>query len=146
MAVTFNELKAYIDANIYHSGVFDEATTALQTKAFNNCGILLAKLLPLYYPTVADIPVDVLANQVVWFMRIDDTFLRAEMGISYIQMAGVMVNVKDKDRSISPYVLDVLGITPDSLTGGIPKRKVGSYVGRDTGVDVTIFRNYGRSW
>jgi hypothetical protein len=137
---TISSLDTYIDANIYHSGVWDEATDAQRTKALNNCVNLLIALFPDRYTANADIPVDILANQVVWFMRIDDTFLRAEMGATYIQMSGVMVNIKDKDRSIAPYVLAKLGITPDPLTGGLSRRKVGSYSYRTVGTDLSIHR------
>lgn len=137
---------AYIDANIFHSGVWDEADVTQRTKAVNNCVALLTATLPKYFPTVDDIEDDILANQVVWFMRIDDTFLRAEMGATYIQMSGVMVNIKDRDRSISPYVLDRLGISADAITGGVTKRKVGSYSHRVIGTPFSTLRNENDSY
>lgn len=137
---TLTDVTAYIDENIYHSAIWDEADATTRAKAINNCIALLTTLLKAYYKVEADIPVDILAHQTVWFMRIDDTFLRAEMGASYIQMAGVMVNIKDKDRSIAPYVMDTLGITPDALTGGITKRKVGRYSGRKIGTPDSLLR------
>ena len=130
---TFIDVTAYIDESIYHSSVWDEADETVQKKAVNNCISLLTVILSKYFATEADIPVNILANQVVWFVRIDDTFLRAEMGATYIQMSGVMVNIKDKDRSIAPFVMDSLGITPDPITGGVTRRKVGSYAGRYIG-------------
>lgn len=137
---TLQSVTDYIDMNIYHSSIWDEATEQLRVKAINNSIDLLISTLDKFYKGEEDIPINILANQVIWFMRIDDTFLRADMGASYIQMAGVMVNIKDKDRSIAPYVLDSLGITPDAITGGITKRKVGSYSGRTIGTSQSIFR------
>lgn len=130
---TLLDVTAYINENIYHSSVWDEADDLARSKAINNSIDLLIRGLRGIYSVETDIPVNILANQVIWFMRIDDTFLRAEMGASYIQMSGVMVNIKDKDRSIAPYVLDCLGITPDAITGGVTRRKVGSYSGRTIG-------------
>lgn len=138
--LTLQDITDYIDENVYHSAIYDEATELLRTKAINNCISLLTIILKKYYPTEADIPVDILAQQTVYFMRIDDTFLRAEMGASYIQMSGVMVNIKDKDRSIAPYVMDSLGITPDALTGGVSRRKVGSYSDRVIGTPISLLR------
>jgi hypothetical protein len=140
---TFANVTEYITDNVYHSSIWDEAEYDVKKKAVNNCIALLTVILKKYYTAEADIPIDVLAHQIVWFMRIDDTFLRAEMGVSYIQMSGVMVNIADKDRSIAPYVMDVLGITPDLITKGVTRRKVGSYTGRTIGTTTTIFRNYG---
>ena len=130
---TLSAVTQYIYDSVYHSSIWDESTDVIRSKAINNCIALLTIILKKYYLVEADIPVDVLSHQVVWFMRIDDTFLRAEMGASYIQMSGVMVNIKDKDRSIAPYVMDALGITPDPVTGGVTRRKVGSYAGRYIG-------------
>lgn len=137
---TLNDVTAYITDNIYHSSVWDEADETSRKKAINNSIDLLTTKLSNYFKAEEDIPVNVLSNQVVWFMRIDDTFLRAEMGATYIQMAGVMVNLANKDRSIAPYVLDFLDITPDPITGGIPKRKVGSYAGRIVGTPFSRLR------
>lgn len=137
---TLLDVTAYIDENIYHSAIWDEADEKTRKKAVNNSIQILTTYLKSHFTAEADIPVNILANQIVWFMRVDDTFLRAEMGASYIQMSGVMVNIKDKDRTIAPYVLDALGISPDAVTGGITKRKVGRYAGRYVGTAESILR------
>lgn len=137
---TLMDVSQYIDENIYHSAIWDEADDTNRKKAINNSIDLLIHGLKGIYKAESDIPVNILSNQVVWFMRIDDTFLRSEMGASYIQMSGVMVNIKDKDRSIAPYVLDALGITPDAITGGVTRRKVGSYSGRTIGTTGSLLR------
>jgi hypothetical protein len=142
---TFEAVSTFIEDNIFHSSVWDEADSTSRAKAVNNCIDTLLIILNDYFTVEADIPVNILSNQVVWFMRVDDTFLRAEMGATYIQMAGVMVSIKDKDISIAPYVLNALNITPDALTGGISKRKVGRYIGRYVGTIESIYRNFGRS-
>lgn len=137
---TLIDVTEYIDESIYHSAIWDEASAGIRSKAINNCIELLLTILKDKFSIPADIPVNILSHQVVWFMRIDDTFLRAEMGASYIQMSGVMVNIKDKDRSIAPFVMDALGITPDALTGGVTKRKVGRYAGRIVGTPDSLMR------
>lgn len=137
---TFLDVSQYITESVYHSAIWDEADDTLRRKAINNSIELLIIRLGDYFTVEADIPSNILAHQTVWFMRIDDTFLRAEMGASYIQMSGVMVNIKDKDRSIAPYVMDALGISPDPVTGGITKRKVGSYAGRIVGTPDSLYR------
>lgn len=120
------EVTGFIQDNILHSNVWDEANEITRKKAVNNAAHTLYTFLGKFDSKEA-IPTDILANQVVWILRIDDTFLRAEMGVSYIQVSGVMVNLLDKDRTISPYVLQVLGLSLDAMTGGLSRRKVGSY-------------------
>lgn len=139
-SIMLEELNSYIVNNVYHSSIWDEAQETMRIKAVNNSIVILLNVLKKYYSSESEIPVDVIAHQTVWFMRIDDTFLRAEMGATYIQMAGVMVNIKDKDRSIAPYVIDKLGITPDAITGGVTRRKVGRYSSRDIGTSQSIYR------
>lgn len=135
-----DEVNEFIQTTILHSAVWDEADTNTRGKAVNNAAWTLSKYLPKDCPIIEEIPTDLLANQTIWLLRIDDTFLRAEMGATYIQMSGVMVNIQDKDRSIAPYVFTALGITPDPRTGGLTKRKVGSYNSRKLGTDESIYR------
>lgn len=119
------EVSNYIDENIYHSKVWDIADNKARLKAVNNSERILKRLLSKHLG--AEVPVEYLAEQAVYLMRIDDTFLRAELGATNITLDGVSVSIKDKDRTIAPAILDSLGITPDSITGGLTRRKVGSY-------------------
>ena len=119
------EISNYIDENIYHSKVWDTADNKARVKAVNNSERILKRVLRKYLAD--EVPVEYLAEQAVYLMRIDDTFLRAELGATSITLDGISVSIKDKDRTISPAVLDSLGITPDAITGGISRRKVGSY-------------------
>lgn len=137
---TFDNVTSYITENIYHSSVWDEADETNRQKAVSNSIETLLTYLPKYFTSEADIPINVLSQQTIWLMRIDDTFLRAEMGVTYIQMAGVMLNISDKDRSIAPYVLGYLGISPDPITGGLPKRKVAHYTHRHIGTSESLYR------
>lgn len=119
------EVSNYIDENIYHSKVWDNADNKARVKAVNNSERILKRLLSEYLGT--EVPVEYLAEQAVYLMRIDDTFLRAELGATSITLDGISVSIKDRDRTIAPAVLDSLGITPDAITGGLSRRKVGSY-------------------
>lgn len=119
------EVSNYIDENIYHSKLWDKADNKARVKAVNNSERILKRLLSKYLG--AEVPVEYLAEQAVYLMRIDDTFLRAELGATSITLDGISVSIKDRDRSIAPAVLDSLGITPDAITGGLTRRKVGKY-------------------
>lgn len=119
------EISNYIDENIYHSKVWDTADSKARVKAVNNSERILKRVLRKYLAD--EVPIEYIAEQAVYLMRIDDTFLRAELGATSITLDGISVSIKDKDRTIALAVLDSLGITPDAITGGISRRKVGSY-------------------
>lgn len=119
------EVSNYIDENIYHSKVWDKADSKARLKAVNNSERILKRVLKDYLGN--EVPTEYIAEQAVYLMRIDDTFLRAELGATNITLDGISVSIKDKDRTIAPAILDSLGITPDAITGGVSRRKVGRY-------------------
>lgn len=119
------KINDYIEKNIYHSNLWDKATEREKLKAVNNSERILKRMLTKYLEQ--EIPIEYLAEQAIYIMRIDDTFLRAELGATNIALDGVSISIKDKDRTIAPAILDSLGITPDSVTGGISRRRVGKY-------------------
>jgi hypothetical protein len=132
MSITVSQVEQYILENILHSSVWDSADEIRKLKAVNNAKAVLLTHLSKYFSTESDLTVAYVAHQCNWLLRIDDTLLRAEMGITYIQMSGVMVNIKDKDNSIAPFVLAGLGLKT---------RKVASYESeRPIGTPNTIFR------
>lgn len=121
----FEDVKAFIDENIYQSKVWDIASESARKKAVNNSARILKALLPDIYST--NIPAEHLAEQTVWLMKIDDSFQRSELGATSMSVDGFSISIADKDRSISPFVLRINGISPDSVTGGLTTRKVGRY-------------------
>lgn len=139
---TFIKVTQFIDDNILYSSVWDEADGTVRIKAVNNSINLLLKMLPVRFKFTieADLPIDIIANQSVWMLKIDDTVQRAELGITYIQMSGVAVNIHEKDLSIAPYVMKALNISPDPVTGGITVRKVCGYSGRTIGTPYSRYR------
>lgn len=119
------QVNEYVENNIYHSSLWDKATDRMKTKAINNADRTLRRVLEKYLPE--ETPVELIAEQAVYIMRLDDSFQRAELGATSITLDGVSISFKDKDRTISPVVLDCLRLTPDALTGGVNRRKVGRY-------------------
>lgn len=136
-----NAVNLYVANNLLHSSVWDEADVVRRTKAVNNAVRVLLSRLPDKFKLETDISTELLAQQAVWMLRIDDTFLRAEMGITYVQMSGVMVSIDQKDLSVCPFVLNALNISLDPFTKGITHRKVASYTGtRTVGTPESIMR------
>lgn len=122
----FNSVKEFIETKVFRNDIFVNATEENQLRALNQAEHILLSRLGKYFED-GIIPEDIMAYQSIWIMQVDDTFARAEMGASYIQMSGVMITIKDKDRTIAPYVLSALNISADPYTSGLSARKVGRY-------------------
>lgn len=111
----------YINENILHSKVFDQATPEMKNKAVNQAVNTLLRYLPDVYRDRESIPVEDVAEQVLWLLKIDDSIQRAEMGATMITVDGIQVQISQMDRTIAPAILNLYGFR-DSR-----KRRVGSY-------------------
>jgi predicted AlkP superfamily phosphohydrolase/phosphomutase len=111
----------YIQDNILHSKVFDNATPEQRNKAVNQAINTLLRYLPDVYRDRESIPVEDVAEQVLWLLKIDDSLQRAEMGATMITVDGISIQMREMDRTIAPTILNLYGIK-DSR-----KRRVGSY-------------------
>lgn len=115
-----NEVNTFIDENILHSKVWDMADDTTKKKAINNAKRTLTLMLPNYYKN--EVPVEHVAEQCIWMLKIDDSIQRSELGVTYIQVDGVSMNISEKDRSIAPFICKAF-----NLPVGFNKRRVGTY-------------------
>lgn len=117
------QVTTFIQDNVYHSKLFDNATDLQRKKAVNQAINTLLKHLPDVYKgrDKDTLPVEDVAEQALWIMKLDDSFQRAELGATMITVDGVSVMLREMDRTISPVVLNAYGIRDTR------KRKVGSY-------------------
>lgn len=111
----------FIAENILHSGVWDSATAEQKKKAVNQSERTLKRLFPRIY--TGEIPVEHLAEQSIWILKIDDMVQRAEMGATNISVDGISISYSQKDRSVCPFIMEVLNLSE----GWNLRRKVGSY-------------------
>lgn len=111
----------YIDLNVLQSSVWDNADIKTRTKALNNSKRILTLHLNKYYKD--NIPVEHLAEQCIWMLKIDDTLQRSEMGVTSVQIDGISVSMTQLDRTIAPFICRALNIP----IGFLHKRRVGSY-------------------
>jgi hypothetical protein len=114
----------FIQENILHSELWDYSDAIRRRKAVNGAEHSLLTYLPDIFKSAEEIPVDIIANQALWSLKVDDTLQRAEMGVQTVWVDGTMVTTKAKDLSIAPYVYQVLGI-PVTKSG--KRRRVGAY-------------------
>lgn len=115
------EITEFIETNIYHSKVWDQASEKYRLKAINQAKRTLIRLLPQFYAEAVD--VESLAEQTIWIMKIDDTFQRADMGATSISVDGMSIAITDKDRTLAPFILEKHNLPAT----GLVRRKVGRY-------------------
>lgn len=115
-----SQVSAYIETNILHSKLYDNADTATKQKAVNQAVNMLFRNIDVY-KSKNDIPVEDIAEQTIWLLKMDDTMQRVEMGANSISVDGISIGFKDMDRSIAPQILNAYGVTT------VRRRKVGSY-------------------
>ena len=115
------EVNDFITENVLHSEVWDSATDIQRGKAVKQTERTLKRLFPKKYKE--NIPVEHLAEQCLWILKIDDMIQRAEMGATYITVEGITISYTQKDRSICPFIMEELNLSE----GFNARRKVGSY-------------------
>lgn len=111
---------AYIESNILHSKPYDSATPETRKKAVNQAVNTLFRQLDIY-ETKAGIPVEDIAEQVLWLLKMDDSMQRAELGATSISVDGVSISFSEMDRTVAPTVLNAYGLRSTK------RRRVGSY-------------------
>lgn len=115
------QVNDFISANVLHSNVWDSADTMQKTKAVNQSDRTLKRLFPDKY--VDGVPVDHLAEQCLWILKIDDMVQRSEMGATSLSIDGISISYQQKDRSVCPYIMEVFNLSE----GWNLRRKVGRY-------------------
>lgn len=107
----FQEVSNFIDANILQSHLWDAASLEYRSKAVNNAELNLKTLLSDVYTGAESIPVDDIAQQAIFLMKIDDSFQRAELGVVQMSIDGMTLIFRDRDYTIAPYISGKYGIT-----------------------------------
>lgn len=119
-------VKDFMDEHMLHTRLWDMLDDKGKTKAINNATRILKTYLSKYYPN--DIPVEHLAEQIMWMLRIDDSIQRAKLGVTYIQVDGISMNIANVDTTICPFIKGALQLSEDEANPTkVVKRKVYRY-------------------
>ncbi|MEY8748949.1 hypothetical protein [Alkalicoccobacillus gibsonii] len=103
------EVKEHIELNVFHSQLWDALDSGNQVKVVNQASNQLLNYYGQYDADENPLPVPAIVEQVLWVLMIDDSMKRADMGVTSINVSGMTLNVSQRDRSISPEVLRMLG-------------------------------------
>lgn len=128
-----DDINLFINNNVLHSGVWDTADDTQRLKAVNQAERSLKRYFPKRYKD--SIPVDHLAEQTIWLLKIDDMIQRAEMGATSISIDGISISYSQKDRSICPFILEELHLSE----GWNNRRKVARY-------STSVLDSYRKGW
>jgi hypothetical protein len=104
----FEDVKAFIDENILHSAPFDAVEELVQRKAVKNAENVLLSIYK-SYGSSNPLPVEAIAYQSIFLLGKDDSALRADAGATYVGFNGVSMNFAQKQRSVAPDVIRILG-------------------------------------
>lgn len=119
----FGTVAKFIDDNILQSTLWDACTEEVQKKAVNNAKLTLKTLLADIYKGQAEIPVDDVAQQVIFLLKIDDSFQRAELGVVQMSIDGMTLIFRDRDYTLAPFISGKYGL---AVVNG-KRRRTASY-------------------
>lgn len=97
----------YIMTHLFYKERWEAITDEVREVVKNNAEAILYRELPHHFHPDTPIPVDVIAEQCIYILDQDDSFRRAEMGMSYFFTNGLYLSF-DKDdynRSIARSIL-----------------------------------------
>jgi len=113
--MVFEDVKAFIDENIFHTASWDKVDEPKKRKAVKNAESVLYMLFKNYNSTTKPLPVEAVAYQTIWILSKDANVMKAEMGVSSMSIEGMSQSFSKTDRSVAPEVKLLL------------KKRVGSY-------------------
>lgn len=119
----FQEVSNFIDANILQSQLWDASPLEYRSKAVNNAELTLKTLLADVYAAQESIPVDDIAQQVIFLLKIDDSFQRAELGVVQMSIDGMTLIFRDRDYTLAPFISGKYGL---AVVNG-KRRRTASY-------------------
>lgn len=97
----------YIMANLFYKERWEAITDEIREVVKNNAEAILYRELSHHFHPSSPIPVDVIAEQCIYILDQDDSFRRAEMGMSYFFTNGLYLSFdkNDYNRSIARSIL-----------------------------------------
>lgn len=125
--MVFDEVKAYIEENILHTAGFEALEEKIQRKAVNNAENVLYSIYARYDSETKPLPIEAIAYQALFILAKDDSEQRADNGATYLGFNGVALTYAQKQRTVSPDVVRILGRKVGSYSVTVPETHRGMY-------------------
>lgn len=99
----------YFSTEVLHTEEWDTATDLQKQKALKQAENQLYRFYTNFDRETRPLPDYAIFEQALWLLRIDETIRRAEMGVTSITVSGIQISVSQKDNSIAPAVVSIVG-------------------------------------
>ena len=106
----YNEAVNYFENEVLHNDMWVEADEAMRKRALKNAENELYETFKRYKPSTNPLPMKAIFEQALWLLRKDDTILKAEQGVTNVNLAGaVQMSISGNTPKVSPIVIKMLG-------------------------------------
>ncbi|MCS0827388.1 hypothetical protein NX029_26090 [Cytobacillus firmus] len=107
---TYEEAVNYFENEVLHNQAWTSAEEAARNRALKNAENELYNNFRQYKPSVKPLPNKAIFEQALWLLRKDDTILRAEQGVTNVNLSGaVQMSISGNTPKIAPTVIKMLG-------------------------------------
>lgn len=107
---TYQEADDYITNEVLHNSWWTEADEGKRQRALKNAENELYEVFSHYKPDTRPLPARAIYEQALWLLRKDDIVLRAEQGVTNVNLSGaIQVTVSGASTRISPAVMRIVG-------------------------------------
>jgi hypothetical protein len=101
----YEETKAYITESILKNELFIKATEEVKTRAVKEAEQQLRN----FYGKKVELPIEAIAYQTLWLLRVDDSIQKAEQGVTSISLNGISISTSSPRPIVAPEVFQILG-------------------------------------
>lgn len=107
---TYEDAVSYIENEVLHNQAWLEASEAVRKRALKNAENELYQVFKRYNKETKPVPNVAIFEQAMWLLRKDETILRAEQGVTNVNLSGaIQMSVSGKTSRIAPSVTQLLG-------------------------------------
>lgn len=107
---TYEDAILYFENEVLHNTAWVDAEEAMRKRALKNAENELYENFKQYKSTTKPLPNKAIFEQALWLLRKDDTILKAEQGVTNVNLSGaVQMSISGNTPKISPIVIKMLG-------------------------------------
>lgn len=107
---TYEDAVSYFENEVLHNSYWLSADESQRKRALKNAENELYSTFRKYSIDKNPLPMRAIFEQAIWLLRKDDTILRAEQGVTNVNLSGaIQMSVSGSSPKISPNAIRLLG-------------------------------------
>lgn len=107
---TYEDALTYFDTEVLHNTQWIDADEGNRKRALKNAENELYETFKRYSTEKNPLPTKAIFEQALWLLRKDDTILRAEQGVTNVNLSGaIQMSLSGSSPKIAPSVTRMLG-------------------------------------